>query len=136
MTPDEIVTIARETLGTPFRHQGRVLGVGLDCAGVALYVANRLGMDTVDLVGYGPTPANGQLEEMLNAQPCLVEATERQPGDILLMRIFQEPQHLAILAGDTVIHSYANVGSCCEHDLDDRWASRIVKIYRFVGVES
>ena len=135
MTADDIISIARETLGTPFRHQGRVVGLGLDCAGVALYVAGRLGLETVDVVGYGPTPANGQLEETLNAQPCLVEVFDKQPGDILLMRIFQEPQHLAILTGNTIIHSYANVGICCEHDLDNRWESRIVKAYRFIGVE-
>ena len=135
MTSDDIISIARETLGTPFRHQGRVVGLGLDCAGVALYVAGRLGLETIDVVGYGTTPANGMLEETLDQQPCLVEVNDRQPGDILLMRIFHEPQHLAIFTGGTIIHSYANVGICCEHDLDDRWKSLIIKAYRFIGVE-
>jgi hypothetical protein len=34
MSPLEIVAIARETIGTPYAHQGRVAGLALDCAGV------------------------------------------------------------------------------------------------------
>ncbi len=134
MTSDEVVAAARETLGTPFRHQGRAIGVGLDCAGVAIYVASRLGFEPSDVIGYGETPANGQLERMIEEQGYLEEVDSRQPGDLLLMRILGEPQHVAICAGETMIHSYASVERCCEHDIGERWESRIVKVYRFIGV--
>lgn len=42
-----------------------------------------------------------------------------------------DPQHLAIFTGDTLIHSYASVGSVCEHRLASVWAARIVCAYRF-----
>ena len=135
MLADEIITAARQCLGVPFRHQGRSLDTGMDCAGVALHVAQAIGCDALDVTGYGRSPANGQLEATLDAQPDLyriLDIEDRQPGDLLLMRIKREPQHLAILCGETIVHAYADAGKCAEHVLDRAWARRIVRVYRFV----
>jgi cell wall-associated NlpC family hydrolase len=137
MTADDIVNAARECVGTPFRHQGRLLGVGLDCAGLALHAVQCCGVNASDFSGYGRTPNQGLLEASLDAQPDLervLDITARQPGDILLMRFKYEPQHIAIYAGETLIHAYANAGKCCEHIIDDSWASRIVRVYRVKGL--
>lgn len=131
---ERILMAARECLGTPFRHQGRVPGVGLDCAGVAVHVARRLGLAVQDVSGYGPTPAHGQLEAALDRQPALrrVEPVDRRPGDLLVLHFGGDPQHLAVLTdGETIIHAYESVGICCEHRLSRAWASRIVRVYRF-----
>ena len=139
MTADDLLSAARQCLGTPFRHQGRLIGFGLDCAGVAIHVARQIGAGHLDVSGYGRSPASGQLERSLDGQPCLerIEPIEdRQPGDLLLMRMAREPQHLAILTDpQTIIHAYESVGRCCEHRMDSAWISRIVGIYRFRGVE-
>lgn len=136
MSAEQILSAARACLDTPFRHQGRIPGVGLDCAGLIVAVAQAIGADYRDVPGYGRHPANGLLQQTLDAQPCLIKVSiaERQPGDILLMRFSGEPQHLAIDAGDNVIHSYQQVGMVCEHRLADVWLSRIVAVYRFVEV--
>lgn len=136
MTTDDILTAARQCLGTPFRHQGRLVAFGLDCAGVAIHVAREIGAGVIDVSGYGHTPAHGQLEQSLDNQPCLerVFLEDRQPGDVLLMRFSSDPQHLAICAGETMIHAYEAVGKCCEHRINDLWAARIVRVYRFRGV--
>ena len=132
MLTSEIVAAARQCLGTPFVHQGRVVGVGLDCAGVCCHVAGSFGLDVVEVQGYGETPNKGMLEQALDMQDYLMVVEDMRPGDILLMRFFSEPQHLAILTEDnTIIHAYETIGSCVEHGLDDRWLSRIVRIYRF-----
>ena len=138
MTLDRILTAARQCLGTPFRHQGRRVGVGLDCAGVAVHVATQLGHEVIDLPAYGRTPAHGQLEALLEAQPCLrlIDdlpcGAKARPGDLLLMRFASDPQHLAILTDQqTIVHAYESVGACCEHRLSPTWASRIVRVYRF-----
>lgn len=138
MTAAEIIAAARACVGTPFRHQGRQLGVGIDCAGVAVHVASALGCAVIDQAGYGRQPANGMLEAMLDAQACLQRVTDdaAQPGDVLLMRFTGEPQHLAILAGETMIHAWEATGRCCEHAVDVKWRARIVRVYRFVGVEA
>ena len=136
MIADNVIEAARECLGTPFRHQGRIVGEALDCAGVAVHVAERLGYGVLDVTGYGRTPVNGQLEDTLSSQPFLyqVEIPEAAPGDILLMRFAGEPQHLAILADNTIIHAYESVEMCCEHSLTSKWAARIVKVYRFLEI--
>ena len=136
MTADEIIAAARACIGTPFLHQGRQPGVGLDCAGVAVHVAGALGCELIDQAGYGRQPAHGMLEAMLDAQPCLQGVTDdaAQAGDVLLMRFKGEPQHLAILAGETMIHAWEAPGLCCEHAIDAKWRARVVRAYRFIGV--
>ncbi len=137
MTAAEIIAAARQCVGTPFRHQGRSIETGLDCAGVCVYVAFAIGLRPVDPVGYGRTPANGQLENTLDMQEFLVRlpnVDQRQPGDILLMRFLDDPQHIAVFCGPTIVHAYESVGKCCEHIIDDKWARRIVRVYRFAGV--
>ena len=136
VTIANILTHARQCLGTPFHHQGRLVAFGLDCAGVVMHVARQIGVEAIDVSGYGATPNHAQLENSLNCQPCLerVAVGERQPGDILLMRFLSDPQHLAICAGDTIIHAYAQVGACVEHRLSSLWAARIVSVYRFRGM--
>lgn len=135
-TAPDIVAAARSLIGTPFRHQGRVPGLALDCAGLVIAVAAQLGIDHFDVPGYGRRPHQGLLEQTLDTQPALhaVGRSAHQAGDILLMRFAREPQHLAISAGDTIIHSWEAAGKVCEHGLDDVWQSRIVRVYRFVGV--
>lgn len=129
---DAIIAAARACLETPFRHQGRIAGRALDCAGLAVHVAREIGAEHVDIPAYGRSPANGLLQATLDAQPGLRVVPDRQPGDLLLLRFAGEPQHLAFLtADDTIVHTYANVGKVCEHRLAAVWAARIVRVYRF-----
>lgn len=135
MTPADILAAARECLGTPFAHQGRIAGVGLDCAGLVCHVAQRLGLQYDAPTNYPRQPYHGLLQQTLDAQPCLRTVEHMQPGDVLLMRFRTDPQHLAITTGDGLIHAYQAAGKCCEHGLDAAWRARIVGIYRFEGVE-
>lgn len=130
MTADEIITAARAVIGVPFRHQGRSLS-GLDCAGLIVHVARSFGLECIDGEAYSRHPSGGMLEATLDSQPCLVRVSEKQPGDVLLMRFAKDPQHLGIFTGDTLIHSYEKVGKVCEHRIDEAWARRIVRVYRF-----
>ena len=136
MSPDDIINAARACLGTPFRHQGRLPGVALDCAGLVVAVAKAIGADYHDVAGYGRTSSGGMLESCLCSQPGLdiISKADRQPSDILLIRFSGDPQHLAIFTGETIIHSYASVGAVCEHRMADVWAARIVCAYRFKGL--
>jgi cell wall-associated NlpC family hydrolase len=133
MTADDVIAAARECLELPFRHQGRFASGTVDCAGVVVHVATKVGVEFTDRTNYGRAPANGMLEAMLDCQPSLQRILTKQyePGDILLMRFRREPQHLAIYCGGTIVHSYQTVGKVCEHDLDKTWADRIVRVYRF-----
>lgn len=137
MTADDVVTAARACLGTPFAHQGRINGVALDCAGLAVSVAQKLGVEYADFQGYGREPYNGQLESALDTQlgiERVPDISDMQAGDLLLMRFSANPQHVAIFTGQNIIHSYESVGICCEHRLSDIWLKRIVRVYRFKGL--
>jgi cell wall-associated NlpC family hydrolase len=56
------------------------------------------------------------------------------PGDILLIRFTKQPQHLGIYTGENIIHADSDAGKCCEHILNRRWSSRVVRIYRVKGL--
>ena len=136
MTPDAIIDAARDLIGTPFRHQGRIPHLALDCAGLVVAVAQAVGADVRDATGYSRSPSGCLLENALDGQPGLVRVAQlaaRQPGDVLLMRFAGDPQHLAIYAGETIIHAYEAVGEVVEHGMTDAWARRIVRVYRFKG---
>ncbi len=137
MRAEAILAAARACLGTPFLHQGRIPGRALDCAGLLIAIAQAVGADYRDVAGYGPNPSGGLLEAALDDQPCLerVPVHARCPGDLLLMRFDADPQHLAVLTGETIIHAYANVGTVCEHRLSAVWTARIVRVYRFRGAQ-
>lgn len=136
MTRDDIITAARDCLGTPFVHQGRIPGRALDCAGLVVAVAQAWwrGIRRPDRL----QPQSIRWA----ARNCARRSTRRHriaPSDVappamcLLMRFSGDPQHLAILAGGTIIHAWEAPGLVCEHDLTDLWVRRIVRVYRFQG---
>lgn len=138
MTADDIIRTARDVIGARFRHLGRDPANGLDCAGLIVHVAKELDIVHDDLPVYPRLPSGGLLESMLDAQPELERVKGRpNAGDILLMRFGGDPQHLAILTADnTIVHAWAIARKVCEHDLTDEWRRRIVRAYRFRGVEA
>lgn len=142
MTPDAIVAAARAAIDTPFKHEGRQAGVGLDCAGLLVHVAREVGIEPLDRSGYARMPANGQIEEALQEHVdagilARVSITDILPGDLFLMRFAGEKasRHLGICAGETMIHAWAIVRKVCEHRIDETWRRSIVRVYRFSGVD-
>jgi cell wall-associated NlpC family hydrolase len=131
---DAVIAAARACIGTPFRHQGRLPGVGLDCAGLGIVAAKSVGIDIKDFVGYPSHAFDGMLKKMFDEQKNLsiIDRKNASPGDVLLMRISKAPQHVAILSYDGyIIHAYKNVGKVVEQRIDDFWNSKIVAVYRF-----
>ena len=136
MTPDAIIAAARECIGTPFAHQGRILNRALDCAGVAVHAARSVGLEVAEPAAYSRLPNAAMLEWWLDHQPFLDRASvaDMQPADLLLMRFTGEPQHLAVYTGETIVHAYQAIGRVVEHGLDAKWRRRIVRVYRFRGM--
>lgn len=131
-TPDDLIAAARACLGTPFIHQGRQPGVGLDCGGLLVVALRAVGIEPVDMAVYDRRPHGGIMERLLDAQPCLtrVQVAERRPADVLVMRFGSDPQHLALLAGESILHAWEAAGRVVEHRLDNRWMRHIVRVYR------
>lgn len=133
MNAGEVIAAAQAELGTPFQHQGRLSRKALDCAGLAVLVAQRWHI-VDEPSAYGIHPNNGQLRHWIEAQSFLYPVAAPEAGDFMLMRFGVEPQHLAICAGETIIHSYGMVGKVVEHRFSDVWRARVVQSYRFRGM--
>lgn len=130
----EVVAEARKFLGTPFRHQGRTMGVGIDCAGLIVGVGGNLGRLNFDTRAYSHMPDGVTMKRLCDTY--LDRVDELGLGHVLLMKFKKFAQHLAIV-GDgspfSIIHAYAEPRKCVEHRLDRVWMSRICGIYRFKG---
>lgn len=131
MATNKIVETAREYIGTPFQHQGRLKGVGVDCAGLIICVAHDIGYTDYDFTAYSRIPSGGRLEALLLQYLDIIPINEAAPGDVYLLKIDREPQHLAIVSDHGIIHSYSGSGGVVEHRLDDKWKARIRMALRF-----
>jgi len=129
---ERLVDTARQWLGTPFRHQGRQPGRGLDCVGLVVCAARHCGLREYDLTNYARLPRGDALRGHVQAAG-LEEVDLRQalPGDVLLMRFIREAQHLALVTDRGILHAHQQVGRVVEHRLDDGWRRRVVGVYRF-----
>lgn len=133
-----IVAAAREALGTPFHHQGRVVGVGIDCVGLLVHVADRLGLPREDVAVYSMTPKGRQLEKILAFSLEQIDPAVATAGDVLCfwIRRVGRPQHVAILSdGGKMIHTFADVRKVVEHDFAPPWPGRVSSAWRYPGVD-
>ena len=137
-TREAIVAAGRSWLDTPFVHEARLKGVGVDCAGVIIGVAREVGLSDYDISGYGRVPEPARMRGELDANMDRITLAEILPGDVLWCRIERDPQHLALITEIEpevkILHSYQSVGRCVEHRLDEAWRRRIVAVFRFRGL--
>lgn len=136
IAPEVIQFEARKHLGTPFRHQGRLPGVGLDCVGLLVMVARALGLEHVDRRAYTMRPDGHTLLETLRANPCLLELESPAhaiEGDVLVFEFAgpKWPQHAAIRTDIGMIHTYQRIGKVAEHGYDAEWRGRTTHAFRF-----
>lgn len=131
----DIVTEARRWLDTPFKHQGRQLGVGVDCVGVVFGVAWALGLSDFDYRIYPRMPNTDTMSTLLRAHLVPIPKSDAREGDVLHMSIGGRPQHVGLLTGPAMLlHAYQGVGRCVEHRIDDRWWQSVCGAYQFPGV--
>lgn len=132
--------------GTPFRHQGRVPGVGIDCIGmlvVAMHHFELMPLD-FDIRGYPRMPNPDKMYTLLLEQEYAGFVTskpkaERLPGDFALFRIAGQPQHFAWITDYGMLHAQFSLDkkrSCVvEHVLDQRLIKAISKVWQVKGIE-
>lgn len=133
MDRELVVSKAREWLGTPWHHQGRVKKVGIDCVGLIVGVARELGVVVSDECNYEREPRFGRLEEELNKYFLSDEREMLQEGDIALFVLAKKFEHVGIVSrgGKGLIHVHPTYEKCLEHIFDKKWRDRLVKVYRW-----
>jgi cell wall-associated NlpC family hydrolase len=140
----DIVAEARAWLKTPYMHQQRMKGIGVDCAGLVIGVARNLGMVAADfdVNGYSRQPDGFSLMAHCERWMRRIDRDEMQLGDVIVTRYDADPNHFGILAdylhgGLSVIHALGTRdgrGHVLEHRLDAGTLARFVAAFKLPGV--
>jgi NlpC/P60 family putative phage cell wall peptidase len=142
ITSAMIIAEARSWIGTPYRHQASLKGVGCDCLGLLRGVWRPLvGAEPEMAPPYAPDWAEASGAETLAtaARRHLVEIAiaDISPGDVVLFRwrTGLPAKHAAILtAPDRFVHAHDGA-SVAEIALVPWWRRRIAYAFRFPGVQ-
>jgi NlpC/P60 family putative phage cell wall peptidase len=136
---ERVVHLAEQWIGTPYRHQGAVLGVGCDCIGLIRGVWRTLyGAEPEVVPPYAADWAErGGDDRLLAAGLRLfgspVSVAEMRPGDVLLFRWRPDcaAKHAGIFCGaDRFIHAYEQA-AVTRSVLVQSWRRRIAAVHRF-----
>jgi len=117
-----IIAAARACVGTRFRAQGRLPGVGLDCVGVALVAARAAGAGGFDLPAYALSGDNeARLDTVLERRCTHVAVAE--PGDLLVVAPATGRRHLAVVTDAGLVHAHAGLARVVEAPADPAWVT-------------
>jgi NlpC/P60 family putative phage cell wall peptidase len=131
-----IVAEARSWIGTPYRHQASLKGVGADCLGLLRGVwRGVIGAEPETVPPYGDHERDELLLEAARRNLSEIGAYQFRDGDVLLFR--WQPhlpaRHVGIATSpSSMVH--AQSGSVvAEVPLDRWWRMRLVAVFEFPG---
>lgn len=108
----QIVQEARSWIGTPSIHQACLKGIGVDCDHLVIGVARALGLvaPDFDVPPYPRFPDGVTMLQLCRTYMDEIEQQDMLPGDIVVLRLDAEPQHMGILGdyrhgGLSIIHA-------------------------------
>jgi NlpC/P60 family putative phage cell wall peptidase len=134
---DRIVMEARSWIGTPYRHQASLKGVGCDCLGLLRGVwRGVLGHEPELPPPYSPDWAEAGADTLVAAaRRYLVEIERREiaPGDVLLFRWRDNlpAKHCAVAtSSNSMIHAHDGA-SVVEVALCSWWRRHLAHAFRF-----
>ncbi len=133
-----IIAEARSWIGTPYRHQASLKGVGCDCLGLVRGVWRAVvGPEPEPLAPYTPDWAEAggveTLREAARRHLVAIDPGLFAPGDVLLFRLRAHlpAKHCAIAAsGDAMIHAHDGA-SVCEVSIAPWWRRHLAYAFRF-----
>ena len=138
----KIIAEARGWIGTPYRHQASLKGVGCDCLGLVRGVwREALGSEPEQPPAYSADWAEASGKETLaeaaarHLIPASIAAT--QPGDILLFRwcATLPAKHAAILVShDRMVHAHDG-HAVSEVYFAPWWRRRVAFAFSFPGAD-
>jgi cell wall-associated NlpC family hydrolase len=142
---EQVVTVAREWLNTPYRHMAQVKGHGADCAMFPLEVYASLGLVERPVIEYYPLDwhlhrsAERYLEvvETLAHEVGAVHERTPLPGDFCIAKFGRCFAHgLIVLAWPLCIHSHLSHGVVyVDAEADPQLLNREMKVFVLNGWE-
>ena len=141
LTRTAIVAEARSWIGTPYRHQASLKGVGCDCLGLVRGVWRALhGAEPERAPAYSPDWAEASKFESLAAAASrhlsAVALDAFEPGDVLLFRWragFVAKHAAIVTAPDRMVHAHDGA-AVTEVAITPWWRRRLAYAFRFPGV--
>ena len=147
-TRQQIADEARKWVNTPYQHQARVMGAGVDC--VQLVVGTGLATGALQLDsyfeknkewhGYSRTPNPRSLMEFTDRYLLRVPKHLYKLGDVLVFAWRPNmPQHFSIVSAlnpTYMVHAHSHVRWCAEHVFDKEWQDRHVATYSWKQFEA
>lgn len=133
MTRQAVVAAARTYLDTPYQHQARLPGVGLDCYGVVVVAYEAAGYPMRARYDYSPQPTEPELYAWMDIHFDRIALADVQPGDVLVFAMVREAQHMAMvdaLSPVRMIHAYQGVGKVVAHELVAPWSRLLRSVHR------
>jgi NlpC/P60 family putative phage cell wall peptidase len=110
MTPEKIVEEARTWLKTPWIHEARIKGAGVDCANFLIGVYAEVGLIEPFTPAHYPPDWMLHQEGELFLQYLLkytVKVDNIQPGDVVMYKFGRTESHGAIVTKwPEIIHAY------------------------------
>jgi len=138
----DIVAEARSWIGTPYRHQASLKGVGCDCLGLVRGVWRALiGPEPERAPPYTPDWAEASGREALalaaTRHLIAVPIDKFAPGDVLLFRWRARlpAKHAGIVtAADLMVHAHDGA-AVAEVAIAPWWRRRLAYAFRFPGID-
>lgn len=127
------VEAVRFTVGTPYKHRGRIAGVGLDCVGVPMCALAMCGLTLPEPPPYGTFP--GSIIHGLIQHCDEVPLCDRTEGDLLAIMWKDEPRHAVVIVDrgddgiDMIVHALARLGKVAMHPMSRSY--RVHSCWRF-----
>jgi NlpC/P60 family putative phage cell wall peptidase len=143
-TRSAIVAEARAFIGTPYRHQGSLRGVGCDCLGLVRGVWRAvIGNEPEAVPAYAPDWAEASgIESLADAAARhLIRIDDPKnfaPGDVILFRWRQTlpAKHAAVVTtGGMMVHAHDGA-AVAEVAIAPWWRRRLAYAFSFPGVEA
>jgi NlpC/P60 family putative phage cell wall peptidase len=138
MSPEDIIVAARSWIGTPYRHQASLKGVGCDCLGLLRGVWREvIGAEPEAPPPYAARWAESRRGDALvaAARRHLIELPGRafEGGDVLLFRFREHlpAKHCAIATSrGAMIHAHDGA-TVCEVAIHPWWGRHLASVFRF-----
>jgi NlpC/P60 family putative phage cell wall peptidase len=142
MRRQDIVMEAKSWLGTPYRHQGSLKGVGCDCLGLVRGVWRALiGDEPEAMPAYSPDWAEAggreQMAEAAGRHFVPIAIATIAAGDLVLFRwrVGSPAKHAGIMISDRrFIHAHEGA-VVAEAPLGPWWRSHLAGAYRWPGLQ-
>lgn len=130
VTRHAVIDQARQWIGTPWHHQGRKRGVGVDCVGLIVGALAEMGVYVPDYTWYRRAPEGDALLQAVHSRFAKCESVE--PGSLLVffMRKRAVAQHIGLLTFDgTIVHANSAAGRVCEQPYGKEWQRRTLAAF-------